>query len=98
MKEGAKLSDTLKAIADPVRRKILEQLKNGKKTAGDISNNFNLTGATVSYHLSILKKSGLIIETKYKKYIFYELNISIFEEVLLWIKNLGGEKNEKKEF
>lgn len=92
------MSDTLKAIADPVRRKILEQLKNGKKTAGDISNNFNLTGATVSYHLSILKKSGLIIETKYKKYIFYELNISIFEEVLLWIKNLGGEKNEKKEF
>ena len=89
------LSETLKAISDPARREILELLKGGKKTAGEISSKFNLTGATVSYHLSTLKKAGLIAETKYKKYIFYELNISVFEEVLIWIKGLGGEKNEK---
>ena len=89
------ISETLKAISDPVRRDILEMLKNGKMTAGDISSKFNLTGATVSYHLSMLKKAGLIAETKYKKYIFYELNISVFEEVLLWIKGFGGNLNEK---
>ena len=87
------MSETLKAISDPERREILEMLKEGKKTAGEISSNFNLTGATVSYHLSLLKKSGLIVETKYKKYIFYELNISVFEEVLIWIKGLGGNLN-----
>lgn len=89
------ISETLKAISDPVRREILEMLKKGKMTAGDIANSFNLTGATVSYHLSTLKKARLIAETKYKKYIYYELNISVFEEVLIWIKGLGGNINEK---
>ena len=89
------MSETLKAISDPERRKILEMLKGEKKTAGEIASSFNLTGATVSYHLSILKKAGLIAETKYKKYIFYELNTSVFEEVLIWIKGLGGNFNEK---
>lgn len=88
------MSETLKAISDPARRNILEMLKEEKKTAGEIASHFNLSNATVSYHLSTLKKAGLIVETKYKKYIFYELNISVFEEVLLWIKGLGGEKNE----
>ena len=89
------ISETLKAISDPVRREILEMLKEGKMTAGDIASKFNLTGATVSYHLSTLKKAGLVAETKYKKYIYYELNISVFEEVLLWIKGFGGKENEK---
>lgn len=89
------LSETLKAVSDPVRRQILEMLKNGKKTAGDIAGEFELTNATVSYHLSILKKAGLIAETKYKKYIYYQLNISVFEEVLLWMKSFGGEDDEK---
>ena len=89
------MSETLKAISDPARREILEMLKEGKKTAGEIASRFDLTGATVSYHLSTLKKAGLIAETKYKKYIFYELNISVFEEVLIWIKGLGGDFNEK---
>ncbi len=89
------ISETLKAISDPVRREILEMLKEGKMTAGDIASRFNLTGATVSYHLSTLKKAGLVAETKYKKYIYYELNISVFEEVLLWIKGFGGKENEK---
>lgn len=89
------MSETLKAISDPARREILNMLKDGKKTAGEISNKFNLTGATVSYHLSTLKKAGLIIESKYKKFIYYELNISVFEEVLIWIKGFGGKVNEE---
>ena len=84
------LSDTLKAISDPIRREILEMLKDEKKSAGEIAEKFNLTNATVSYHLSQLKKADLITETKQKNFIFYELNSSVFEEVLIWIKSLGG--------
>ena len=86
------MSETLKAISDPVRRAILEMLKKEKKSAGEIAEKFNLTGATVSYHLSQLKKAELITETKYKNFIYYELNISVFEEVLIWIKSLGGDQ------
>ena len=89
------MSETLKAISDPVRRDILEMLKKDKKSAGEISEQFNLTNATVSYHLSQLKKADLISETKYKNYIYYSLNASVFEEVLVWIYKLGGNKNEK---
>lgn len=90
------LSDTLKAISDPIRREILEMLKVEKKSAGDIASKFNLTNATVSYHLSQLKKANLITEIKDKNFIFYELNVSVFEDVLVWIYNLGGNKNEKE--
>ena len=86
------MSETLKAISDPVRREILMMLKEGKKTAGEIASKFNLTNATVSYHLSQLKKAELIVENKYKNFIYYELNISVFEEVLVWIKGLKGGK------
>lgn len=89
------MSETLKAISDPVRRDILEMLKKGKKSAGEIAEQFNLTGATVSYHLSQLKKADLITESKYKNFIYYELNTSVFEEVLTWIYNLGGINYEK---
>lgn len=89
------LSDTFKAISDPVRREILEMLKNEKKSAGEIAEKFNLTNATVSYHLSQLKKADLITETREKNYIFYELNVSVFEDVLVWIYKLGGNKDEK---
>ncbi|MFR2533645.1 MAG: autorepressor SdpR family transcription factor [Clostridia bacterium] len=89
------MSETLKAIVDPVRRAILEMLKNEKKSAGEIAQAFNLTNATVSYHLTQLKKADLIVETKYKNFIYYELNVSVFEDVLLWIYQLGGNKNEK---
>lgn len=88
------MSDTLKAISDPVRRNILEMLRRGEKSAGEISESFDLTGATVSYHLSQLKNAGLISETKYKNYIYYSLNASVFEEVLVWIYDLTG-KEEK---
>lgn len=88
------MSDTLKAISDPVCRNILEMLRRGEKSAGEISESFDLTGATVSYHLSQLKNAGLISETKYKNYIYYSLNASVFEEVLVWIYDLTG-KEEK---
>lgn len=89
------MSETLKAISDPVRRNILEMLKTERKSAGEIAEKFNLTGATVSYHLSQLKKVDLISESKYKNYIYYEINTSVFEDVISWIYGLGGKKNEK---
>ncbi len=89
------ISETLKAVSDPVRREILELLKGGRKSAGEIAGMFNLTGATVSYHLSQLKKAGLIAETKQKNYVYYEINVSVFEELLVWIAGFGGNRNEK---
>ncbi len=89
------ISETLKAISDPVRREILEMLKESSMTAGDIASKFELTNATVSYHLSMLKNAELVYERRDKKYIYYALNISVFEELLLWIKGLGGNNNEE---
>ncbi|MBO4941632.1 MAG: winged helix-turn-helix transcriptional regulator [Clostridia bacterium] len=86
------INETLKAISDPVRRDILDMLKSGKRSAGEIAEKFDLTGATVSYHLSKLKRADLIVEQKHKNYIYYEFNASVFEDVLTWIYNLGGEK------
>lgn len=86
------MNETFKAIADPVRRDILQMLRNGKKSAGEIAEQFNITGATVSYHLAKLKTADLITEQKYKNFIYYELNTSVFEEILTWIYNLGGNK------
>jgi len=90
------MSETLKAISDPVRRNILEMLKEEKKSAGELASEFNLSGATVSYHLTQLKKAGLILESRHKNFIYYELNASIFEEVLVWIYGLGGKNNESR--
>ena len=87
--------ETFKALSDPARREILVMLKQGKMSAGEIGQSFDMTGATISYHLSQLKKAGLIIESKYKNYIYYELNTSVFEEVMLWFSQFGGDKNEK---
>ena len=86
------INETLKAISDPVRRDILQMLKGGRKSAGEIAEQFNLTGATVSYHLSKLKSADLIVEEKYKNFIYYDLNTSVFEELLTWINMLGGNK------
>lgn len=90
------MSETLKAISDPVRRNILELLKEDKKSAGELASEFNLSGATVSYHLTQLKKVGLILESRHKNFIYYELNASVFEEVLVWIYGLGGKDNESR--
>lgn len=86
------INETLKAISDPVRRDILAMLKEGKKSAGEIAEHFSLTGATVSYHLAKLKKAGLVAEQKYKNFVYYELNTSVFEDVIRWIFMLGGNK------
>lgn len=86
------MNETLKAISDSVRRDILQMLKSGKKSAGEIAEQFNLTGATVSYHLAKLKNADLITEQRYKNFIYYELNTSVFEEVLAWIYTLGGKE------
>jgi DNA-binding transcriptional ArsR family regulator len=87
--------ETFKALADPVRREILEMLKERMLSAGEIAAHFDMTGATVSYHLSQLKKAGLVFETKKKNYIYYQLNTTVLEEIMLWISQLGGKNNEK---
>ena len=86
------INETLKAISDPVRRDILSMLRDGRKSAGEIGEKFNLTGATVSYHLAKLKAANLVSEEKYKNFIYYRINTSVFEEVLTWIYSLGGKE------
>ena len=88
------LSETMKALSDPVRREILNLLKSGRRTAGDIAGRFDMTAATVSYHLAQLKKAVLIFESREKNFIYYSLNASVLEEVLLWLEDLKGEKRE----
>ncbi len=85
-------AETFKALSDPVRRDILELLKRESLSAGEIGSHFDMTGATISYHLSILKKAGLVMETKKKNFIYYELNTSVVEEVMLWLAELRGDK------
>ena len=85
------LQQTLKALSDPTRREILNLLKHGKKSAGEISDHFDITAAAISRHLSVLKDSDLIEDTRDGKYIFYELNASVLEEIMLWITDLKGE-------
>ena len=84
------LQETLRALSDPVRREILNQLKSGRRSAGEISAHFDITAAAVSRHLSVLKEADLIRDTREGKYIFYELNASVLEEILLWITDLKG--------
>lgn len=88
------INKTMKALSDPTRRTILNYLKDGSMTAGEISSQFDMTPATISHHLSILKKADLINEQRHKNYIYYSINTSVLEEVLLWISSLkGDEKN-----
>ena len=88
-------AETFKALSDPVRREILLLLKDQTLSAGEIAKHFKMTQATVSYHLSKLKQADLIFENKYKNYIYYELNTSVLEEVMLWLSQFGGDNNEK---
>ncbi|MBR2577319.1 MAG: winged helix-turn-helix transcriptional regulator [Erysipelotrichaceae bacterium] len=89
--------ETLKALSDKERREILELLKHGKMSAGEISSHFDMTNATISYHLSLLKKAGLVFEEKEKNYIYYQLNTTVLEEVMLWIKSLKEDENNGKD-
>ena len=85
---------TFKALSDPIRREILMMLREGKLSAGEISSKFDMTGATISYHLNILKSADLITEERKKNFIYYELNTSVVEEVMLWLSQLKGDKEE----
>ena len=90
-------SETMTALSDPARREILNMLKAGRMTAGEIAGRFDMTNATVSYHLSQLKKAGLVFESREKNFIYYRLNASVLEEVLLWLQALrGGEEHENQ--
>ena len=85
------LQKTLKALADPIRRDILNMLKKGPLSAGEIAAKFSVTDASISRHLSVLKEADLIRDTRKGKYIYYEINVSVLEETLLWISDLKGE-------
>ena len=82
------MQETLRALADPTRREILNMLKKGRMSAGDIANHFSVTGAAVSKHLSVLRQADLIIDEREGKFIFYELNASVLEEIMLWLAGL----------
>ena len=92
------LNNTLKALSDPTRREILEMLKQGRMSAGDIAGHFEVTGASISRHLSVLKEADLIRDEREGKFIFYELNTSVLEDTLLYIKSFlnGGENQNGK--
>ena len=90
------LQHTLRARADPIRREILNLLKLGRMSAGDIVEHFDVTGASISRHLSVLKDADLIRDTREGKFIFYELNVSVLEETLLWIADLKGDNGNER--
>lgn len=94
------LQATLRALSDPTRREILDLLKRGQMSAGDITSHFSISGAAVSRHLSVLREADLIRDRRGGKFIYYELNASVLEEIMLWITELSGlkgEKNDEKE-
>ena len=91
------LQVTLRALADPIRREILNLLKAGRLSAGDICEHFDVTGAAISRHLSVLKEADLIRDAREGKYIYYDLNATVLEEILLWISDLKGVENHDQE-
>lgn len=90
------LQHTLKALADPIRREILNLLKSGRMSAGEIAGHFAVTDASISRHLSVLKDADLIRDTREGKFIFYDLNVSVLEEIMLWIQDLKGAQNDEE--
>ena len=90
------MQDTLQALADPTRREILNLLKQSRMSAGEISNHFSISGAAVSRHLSVLKEADLIRDEREGKYIYYELNATVLEEILLWISEVKVGKDHEQ--
>ena len=90
-------ADTFKAMSDPVRREILMLLRCGRMSAGEIGSHFEMTGATISYHLNILKKAELVFESREKNFVYYDLNTSVVEELMLWLSELKGGNNHVEE-
>ena len=91
------LQITMRALADPIRREILNLLKKGRLSAGEIVEHFDVTGASISRHLSILKEADLIRDTREGKFIYYDLNASVLEEIMLWISDLKGVNSHAEE-
>ena len=89
------MRETFKALAEPVRREILSVLKEDTKTAGDLAKRFQMSPSAMSYHLSQLKQADLIRENKKGNFIYYELNSSIMEEIILWLQQLIGEQEKE---
>ncbi len=90
------LGDSLKIISDPVRREILQLLKQEKRTAGVLAQELNISPAALSYHLKLLKQGDFVLEYREKNFIWYELNTSIFDEIILWAQELRGDKHEEQ--
>lgn len=90
-------AQTFKALSNPIRRSILELLEAGKSSAGDIAGNFDVAGATISHHLSLLKQADLIREEKEKNFIYYELNTSVLEDLMVWLVDLKGDSTDENE-
>ena len=88
------IQTTLKALSDPIRRQILDMLKPGRLSAGEIADAFPVSGAAISKHLSVLKEADLIRDAREGKFIYYELNTSVLEDVMLWLTGLKGESND----
>lgn len=88
------IQNTMRALADPIRREILALLKSGRMSAGEIAEHFDVTGASISRHLSVLREADLIRDAREGKFIYYELTTSVLEEILLWVKNLKGDKSD----
>ena len=91
------LQNTLRALADPIRREILHLLRDGKRSAGEIAEHFPVTAAAVSRHLAVLREADLIRDTREGKFIYYELNASVLEEIMLWITDLKGDANDDED-
>ena len=90
-------AQTFKVLSNPIRRSILELLKEGKLSAGDIAGHFDVAGATISHHLSLLKQADLIREEKEKNFIYYELNTSVLEDLMVWLVDLKGDSTDENE-
>ena len=90
-------ANTFKALSHPVRREILDLLKMGKMSAGEIADQFELTGATISHHLSVLKQADLVVESREKNFIYYELNTSVLKDMMVWLADLKGSKKDENE-
>lgn len=95
MEKNMGIANLFKVLAEPLRRDALEMLKEGRMSAGDIAEKLNVSPASLSYHLKLLKDADLVIEYKYKNYIYYELNTTVFDELILWIGQFGGGRDEK---
>ena len=89
------IAKTFKALSDPIRRDILSYLKSGRLSAGELAKKLKITPAALSYHLKLLKQAELILEYKYKNFIYYELNTTVFDDLVVWFAQFGGETDEK---